>query len=153
MRLLEGQGADYEVISFPDTIHDAQEVAAYAGLPADHVYKTLVARVDNPQAKPMLVMVSANRSLDLKKLASAVGEKKAHMATHTDAEKLTGLKVGGISALALLNRGFAIYIDSAAEELDFVVVSAGKRGLNLKLTVADLLRIIGAQIVAVSSGS
>ena len=153
MRVLEGQGAAYDVIAFPDTIHDAQEVAAYAGLPADHVYKTLVARVDNPRARPMLIMVAADRSLDLKKLASVVGEKKAHMATHADAEKLTGLKVGGISALALLNRGFSIYLDAAAEGLDFITVSAGQRGLNLKLSAADLVRITGAQIVDVSSES
>jgi Cys-tRNA(Pro)/Cys-tRNA(Cys) deacylase len=151
MRLLEGQNAPYEAIVFPDTIHDAQEVAAYAGLPADHVYKTLVASVDNPRAKPMLVMVPANRSLDLKKLAAAIGEKKAYMVTHADAEKLTGLQVGGISALALVNRGFAVYLDAAAEALDFIVVSAGRRGLNLKMSVADLKRITGARLVDVRS--
>jgi len=151
MRLLERQNAPYEVIVFPDSIHDAQEVATFASLPADHVYKTLVTRADNPRVKPLLVMVSANRTLDLKKLAAAIGEKKAHMASHADAEKLTGLKVGGISALALLNRGSSIYLDVAAEALDYIVVSAGQRGLNLKLSVTDLKRITGAQLIDVSS--
>jgi len=151
MRLLEGQKVPYEVIEFPDSIHDAQGVADYAGLPVDHVYKTLVAEVDQPRAKPMLVMVAADRSLALKKLAAAVGEKKARMASHNDAEKMTGLKVGGISALALLNRGFAVYLDAAARDLDFIVVSAGQRGLNLKLQVDDLLRVTGAEIIDVSS--
>jgi Cys-tRNA(Pro)/Cys-tRNA(Cys) deacylase len=150
MRVLEGQNAFYKVIEFPDTIHDATAVAAYAGLPPDQVYKTLVVEADQPGVKPMLIMIAANQSLDLKKVASAVGLKKVHMARHADAERITGLKVGGISALALLNRGFAIYIDEPAVLLDRVAVSAGQRGLNLQVAVDDLIRVTGAQIIDAS---
>jgi Cys-tRNA(Pro)/Cys-tRNA(Cys) deacylase len=69
------------------------------------------------------------------------------MARHADAEKMTGLKVGGISALALLNKGFDIYIDEWATLLDAVVISAGQRGFNLRLSVDDLLRVTGAQVI------
>jgi Cys-tRNA(Pro)/Cys-tRNA(Cys) deacylase len=152
MRVLEGQGVSYETVVYPDTIHDAVELAEYVGLPPENVYKTLVVLADDLGFKPMLIMVAANSSLDLKKAARAVGAKKVHMARHVDAEKMTGLRVGGISALALLNKGFDIYIDEWATVLDFIVVSAGQRGLNLKLMVDDLIRVTDAQIVDVSEG-
>lgn len=147
MRVLEGQDAPYEILEFPDTIHDANEVAGHLGLSPAVVYKTLVVEADQPGVKPMLIMAAANRSLDLKKVASAVGVKKVHMARHADAERMTGLKVGGISALALLNRGFDIYIDEPATELETVAISAGQRGINLRVTVRDLIRITGAQVI------
>jgi Cys-tRNA(Pro)/Cys-tRNA(Cys) deacylase len=152
MRVLDGQRVPYEVIAFPDSIHDAQGVAEAAGVPADHVYKTLVVEADDPGFKPMLIMVAADRTLSLKKVAQAVGAKKAHMARHDDAERKTGLKVGGISALALLNRGFAVYIDEPAIVLDFILVSAGQRGVNLRLDVDDLVRVTGAEYIDASDG-
>jgi Cys-tRNA(Pro)/Cys-tRNA(Cys) deacylase len=151
MRVLEGLGIPYEVIEFPEDIHDATEVAIYANVPPDHVYKTLVVEAADPGSKPMLFMIASNSQLDLKKVAKAVGVKKAHMARHADAERMTGLKVGGISALALLNKGFDIYIDEWIEVLDFVLVSAGQRGINLRMAAEDLLRATSAQIVDVSA--
>ncbi len=152
MRVLDGQNVPYQVVAFPDTIHDALEVAEVAGLPPENVYKTLVVQADEPGARPMLMLVAADRTLNLKMAAQAVGAKKVHMARHADAERLTGLKVGGISALALLNKGFTIYLDEWATLLDFIVVSAGQRGLNLKLSVDDLIRVTGAQVIEVSDG-
>lgn len=147
MRVLEGQNVDYQVVEFPESIHDARGVAEHAGIPVDHVYKTLVVQTNEPKSKPLLVMVAADRTLDLKKLAQAVGVKKLHMARHADAERLTGLKVGGISALALLNKGFTVYLDEEAISLDYIVVSAGQRGLNLRFDVEDLIRITGATLI------
>jgi Cys-tRNA(Pro)/Cys-tRNA(Cys) deacylase len=145
MRVLEGQDVAYEAVAFPDSIHDAVGVADHVGVPRDHVYKTLVVEAAEPGFKPMLIMIAGDQQLDLKRVAQAVGAKKAHMATQADAERLTHLKVGGISALALLNRGFDVYIDEPALELDYVVVSAGKRGHNLRLSVEDLIAVTGAQ--------
>lgn len=152
MRILESQGVPYEVVSFPDTIHDALDVARHTGLPADHIYKTLVVQAADPGFKPALVMIAASQSLDLKKVAQAIGAKRVHMARHDDAERLTGLRVGGISALALLNRGFSIYLDEQAILLDYIVVSAGQRGINLRLAVDDLVRVTGADFVDAGSG-
>lgn len=146
MRILDRAGALYEVLEFSPTIHSAEGVAAFLNVALQHVYKTLVVeRVG--KSKPVLVMVAADRELDLKKLADALGEKKLVMARHADAERLTGLQVGGISALALLNRGFQICLDRQATELTQIVVSAGKRGINLKLSPSDLLCITGATVV------
>ncbi len=59
MRVLEGAGVPYEVYEFPDTVHDAVEVARHTGVPPQNVYKTLVAQAEDPGFKPMLVMIAA----------------------------------------------------------------------------------------------
>lgn len=149
MRVLESASVAFEALTYPESIHSADGVADYLGLPRAQVFKTLV--VERPEGgKPLLVMLAGDRELDIKKLAAAVGEKKLRMARHADAERLTGLQVGGISALALLNRGFQIYLDQTADELDTIVVSAGQRGVNIKVAVADLKRVTRAQLVEAS---
>jgi Cys-tRNA(Pro)/Cys-tRNA(Cys) deacylase len=145
LRVLEAQGMRYEVLSFPDTIRSAVGVATYYGLSSAQVYKTLVVVLS--QGKPALVLIAGDRELQLKLLAQALDEKKLRMATQKEAEAWTGLKVGGISALALCHRGFPVYIDRAAAALDEIVVSAGQRGMDIRLTVPDLVRATGATFV------
>ena len=145
MRFLDAQGVRYEVLSFPDTIQSAMGVAAYCGLSPSHVYKTLVVVLSS--GKPALVLVAGDRDIQLKRLAQVLGEKKLRMATQKEAEQWTGLKVGGISALALHHRGFPVYIDRAAAAVEAIVVSAGQRGLDVRLTVADLMRATEATFV------
>jgi Cys-tRNA(Pro)/Cys-tRNA(Cys) deacylase len=159
MHVLETAQVPYRVIEFPEAIHDALGVAEHAGLPAERVYKTLVAQVLDPASqapsrshKPLLIMIAATRTLDPKKVAAALGVKRVSMARQVDAERLTGLKVGGISALALLRRGFEVYLDEQANALDEIVVSAGQRGLNLQLAVEDLIRLTGAEWMDASRG-
>lgn len=146
MRVLERASAPYEALVFPSTIHSAEGVAEYLDLPLSEVFKTLV--VERPAGgKLLLVMVAADRELDLKKLAAALGEKRLQMARHAEAERLTGLKVGGISPLALLNRSFQVYLDRPAMQLETIVISAGQRGVNLRVGLKDLLRVTGAHVV------
>jgi Cys-tRNA(Pro)/Cys-tRNA(Cys) deacylase len=145
MRVLDAHQVPYEVCAFSADIHSATEAAEAIGVDPSAVYKTLV--VERPRGKPLLVMVAGDRQLDLGKLAASVGEKKVRIASHRDAEELTGLQVGGISALALLNRGFDVCIDGAARGLEQITVSAGQRGLNLRLAVSDLVRVTGARWV------
>jgi Cys-tRNA(Pro)/Cys-tRNA(Cys) deacylase len=148
MRILDQHKVDYQVRDFPDSIHSADGVADHFGLPREMVYKTLV--VLPPQGKPMLVLVAGNRELDLKTLAKNVGQKKVQMATKKEAESLTGLQTGGISALALLHKNFQVYIDRPVLDLERVLVSAGKRGVNLELPVQDLIRITKAKVIEAS---
>lgn len=143
MRILEQQKINYTVREFPDTIHSADGVADYFDLPRDMVYKTLVALTSG--GKPMLVLTSGSRELNLKKVAKAVGEKKVQMASKNEAEKLTGLQTGGISALALLHKNYPVYIDQPALQLERILVSAGKRGVNLELAVQDLIKVTRAK--------
>jgi Cys-tRNA(Pro)/Cys-tRNA(Cys) deacylase len=145
MRVLEGRKVPYQVLTFSPKVHSADGVAETLGLRSEEVYKTLV--VVRPLGKPLLVMVPADQELDLKRLAKAVGEKKLKMATHREAEALTGLQVGGISALALLNKGFHMCIMREAQELSHIVISAGRRGVDVRLAVEDLIRVTGAKPV------
>jgi len=145
MRLLESNHIDYKAHSYDAERHDAVEVAELIGVPAENVYKTLV--VERGNSKPMLVMIPAAAKLDLKKLAASIGEKKVSMAAHADAERLTGLKVGGIGALALTHKRWDVYIDQAALQLDRICVSAGQRGINLELAPQDLIRVLNAKAV------
>ena len=151
MRALEGKRIPYEALAYPDDMRDALEIALLLNLPPAAVYKTLVVLPPEPGKKPLLVMIPSDTQLDLKKLAAAVGAKKMKMATQREAEELTGLQVGGISAVALLNKGFAVFIDHAALKLDRICVSAGKRGTQLYMSAADLIKLTGARPIDVAS--
>ena len=94
-------------------------------------------------------MIPANSVLDLKKLAKILKEKKVKMASLKEAEKMTRMKKGGISAIALLNRGFEMMIDDGVNALENVYVSAGKRGIQIQLKTKDLLTVTEASVVDV----
>ena len=147
MRALEQRKIAYEPVVYGDaeTFHTGTEVAAMLEQPVEAVYKTLVVLRD--KGKPLLVMIAADREVDLRLLAKEIGEKKLQMATLKEAEKLTGLQVGGISALALLNKGFEALLDAPALQQTRVYVSAGRRGMQIKLAVSDLLKVTGAKVV------
>lgn len=106
MPLLEAPRLPYQAYTYSPEVRSAQEVARVLGVPAHQVFKTLV--VLPIRGKPLLVLIPGLQTLDLKRLAQAVGEKRLRMATQKEAETLTGLRIGGISALALLDRGFQI---------------------------------------------
>ncbi len=149
MRVLDQRKIAYEVHEYSPEIHSAVEAARAMGRPVERVYKTLVVMREALRAKPLLVMVPGDRELDLRVLAHSTGDKKLRMATQKEAESLTGLLVGGIGALALLNRGFEIWIDGAARAAgcERICVNAGQRGVNLELRVDDLVRITNARWV------
>lgn len=148
VRMLERRKVPFEVFAFDAAIRDAALVARETGMPPEAVYKTLVVEQDPPKGRPYLVMMPSDSELDLKALAAALGLKKVRMASHRDAERYTGLQVGGISALALEGKGFAVHIDARALDLSHVLVSAGQRGMDVRLAVADLLAITAATPLA-----
>ena len=143
VRMLEQRRVAHEVFEFDDTIRSAQEVARVTGMPPEQVLKTLVVEQDPPKGKPYLVMMPSSLEIDLKVLAASLGAKKLRMASHRDAERYCGLQVGGISALALLGKGFPVYIDETAQLFDEVLVSAGQRGFDVRLRLADLSALTG----------
>ena len=149
MRLLEARGIAYEVHAYDPALRDAREVAAAVGFPAEAVCKTLVAQAVGAK-KPVLVILPADRSLNLKRLAAALGAKKAALVPHNDAEKLTGLQVGGISALALTHKPWPSILDIRAAAQVQVVVSAGKRGIQLRVASRDLLRLLDCRVLDVA---
>jgi Cys-tRNA(Pro)/Cys-tRNA(Cys) deacylase len=143
MRVLEQRKVPYRVHEFSPEIHSADGVAVALGFPPSEVYKTLV--VIPQEGKPVLVLVAGDREIDPKTLARSLGQKSVRMATHKEAEDLTGLQVGGISALALMMKPYAVFVDSRAKPLTEFVVSAGKRGINLRLKVADFMKVVRAK--------
>lgn len=154
-RLLDSQHIQFESIVYDESgdFHSAEEAAELLGAPAETVYKTLVVMRELPRSKPILVMVAANREIDLRSLARSLGEKKLRMASQREAEQLTGLQVGGISPLVLLNKGFEICLDRQALALEQIHISGGARGLDIKLRVADLVRLTNAKSVTAWSST
>lgn len=148
IRILEQRRIPHTVFEFDDSVRSAQEVARLASVPPEQVLKTLVIESDPPKGKPYLVMMPSALEVDLKVLAASLGEKKLRMASHRDAERHTGLRVGGISALALLERGFTVLVEETVELFDEVLVSAGQRGFDVRLRVADLLALTEARVVS-----
>lgn len=148
-RLLDGKRITYTVhtYTYSEDVHSATDVADAIGFPQAQVFKTLVALDMAPGQKPALVVIPGNETLDLKKLAKAVGAKKMQMAARSEAERLTGLLAGGISPLALINRGFVFYLDSRARNFQRIFISAGERGAQVGIGVADLVKLTNARIV------
>ena len=149
MRLLDAQSIPYEVHYYDKSIRDAQLVAAAVGFDVCEVFKTLVA-VAPAAKKPVLVMLPANTTLNLKRLAKAASAKKMALAAQAQAEKLTGLRVGGISALALMQKKWDVYLDRRAKALDHIVISAGQRGTQLRLETRALIKLLDCALVDVA---
>lgn len=149
-RFLDSKKIKYTAFELPAEKLGAIESARLLSLPARQVFKTIVARRDKP-GKPLLAVIPGDRSLDLKALAAAVGEKKIHLTTQREAEQLTGLLAGGISPLALINKGFQVVIDSSAQSFSEIHISGGQRGLNIRLAAADLARLTNAHFAAIAS--
>ncbi len=148
-RLLDARGIPYTAYDLPAEKLSALETARLLQVSPDVVYKTIV--VVRPKGgKPVLALVPAAREVDLKALARAVGEKKLRLPTQSEAERLTGLQAGGISPLALLNRGFQVVLDATAEEHDEIHISGGQRGLNIRLPVGALRELTRARVHPIS---
>lgn len=150
MRVLERARIPFAMHHFAAEHLSAIEVAAQVGVDPARVYKTLVAIPAG--SKPVLAMLAAPSSLDLKSLARVLGVKQVTMATQSQAESLTGLRVGGIGALALLSKGWRTVLDRSALTVPqgSILVSAGRRGINLEISVADLIGLLSPIVADVS---
>ncbi|MCL4268722.1 MAG: aminoacyl-tRNA deacylase [Anaerolineales bacterium] len=147
-RFLDSRKVKYAVHELPAEKLGALEAAQIIGVPPEQVFKTIV--VKREKGKSVLAVIPGPRVVDLKALASFLGEKKMHLPTEREAEQLTGLQAGGISPLALINKGFQVVIDSAARSFDEIFVSGGQRGLNIRLGVNDLVALVNAKLGDVS---
>ncbi|MBK8026617.1 MAG: aminoacyl-tRNA deacylase [Chloroflexi bacterium] len=152
MRLLEQNKIPYEVLEFSDELRDAEEIAEVLGIPPFLVFKTLVVEPDGG-GKPILCIIPADKRLDLKRLAALAGEKKVRMAAHKEAEAMTGLKVGGISALALVQKNWKVFLDKSASEHQHIVVSAGQRGVDLRVPTLALINLVRARVGEIAGDS
>ncbi|HLL64030.1 MAG TPA: Cys-tRNA(Pro) deacylase [Propionibacteriaceae bacterium] len=126
----------------PQNSHFGEEAAAALGVDPDRIFKTLVA---DAGGELVVAVVPVARQLDLKFLAAAAGVKRAALADPAAAARATGYVVGGISPLGQKTR-LRTFVDASAEQFPTIFVSAGKRGLQVELAPADLIRLTGADL-------
>ncbi|AQQ54353.1 Cys-tRNA(Pro) deacylase [Planococcus lenghuensis] len=143
-RLLDRENIDYEVLQYEteDGKIDGVSVAAKIGAAPAEVYKTLVAQGQDKQ--PYVFIIPVADELDLKRAAKASGEKKIEMLPAKDITAVTGYVRGGCSPLGM-KKQFPTYVASQAQELESIIVSAGKIGMQLKLAPAALLEAAAAE--------
>ncbi|RKH00384.1 Cys-tRNA(Pro) deacylase [Corallococcus sp. CA053C] len=139
-RLLDSLGIAYTLRDYevdPDDL-SAETVAAKVGMPAEQVFKTLVAKGDRTGV--LLAVVPGNAELDLKALARLSGDRKVDTVPLKELQPLTGYIRGGVTALGG-KKDYPVYVDETLELFDVVSVSAGVRGTQLLLAPADYLRV------------
>lgn len=142
-RVLAAAGVDHRLHPYAHdpTAHSyGLEAATALGVEPSRVFKTLVVDVDGGLC---VAVVPVDRSLDLKALAAAVGGKRAAMAERRAAERATGYVLGGISPLGQRRR-LPMVLHASAFEHATVLVSGGRRGLDVELAPADLARLTEA---------
>lgn len=150
-RLLDAKKIAYEVFELPtDEKTGALETAARLGIPPEMVFKTIVV-TRTGKGKAILAIVPAPAEVDLKLVAKAVDEKKVTLPTQKEAEQLTGLQAGGISPLALINKGFQVLLDQSASAFPEIHISGGQRGLNIRLPVHALLQLTNGKLADIKT--
>ena len=143
VRLLDSLGVHYELRHYEvDPEHlEAEAVAAKIGLPAEQVFKTLVARGDVNGV--CFAVIPGDMQLDGKALARLSGDRRADVVPLKEVQPLTGYIRGGVTALAA-KRDYPVYAEETIELFDVIAVSAGVRGTQIVLAPADYLRVTGA---------
>jgi len=145
MRMLDSKKIPYELMTYDsqDGKIDGVSVAEKIGKPVSIVYKTLVAQ----GSKNLYVfIVPVEAELDLKKGAKAAGEKKIDMIPVKDIQKWTGYIRGGCSPVGM-KKLYSTFIDESAHTIEKIIVSGGKIGVQMELTVENLKQVTQANIV------
>ena len=148
-RMLDAKGIPYKVHEMPNKKLGAADAARFLGIPAKRMYKTIVAtRKDG--GKPILALVPGNAAVEPKALARALGATKVQISSLREAEELTGLQTGGISPLALLQKGFQVVMDSSVNDHEQVYISGGQWGLNIQISTDELIKITNARVAKIT---
>ena len=148
---LERAGIPFTVHEYAhDPRHESygQEASEALAVTADRVFKTLIATVDGDL---IVAVVPVEGQLDLKALAAAAGGKRAAMAEVAAAERATGYVAGGISTLGQRKR-LPVVLDASAMAHRTVFCSGGRRGLEIELAPADLVRAANATVASIRAG-
>lgn len=149
-RMLQAKKIPFTAFELPNEKLGAIESARLMDVPVNQVFKTIVVMREKA-GKPILAVIPGDCEVDLKALAASVGEKKLRLPTEREAEQITGLQAGGISPLALLNKGFQVFLDNRAKSFSEIHISGGQRGLNIRLPVAELSKLTNARLAEICS--
>ncbi len=141
MRLLDRKKIGYEAFSYDASMTDGEQVAEALGEPPEQVFKTLVTVSDKGEHLVFVLPVCA--SLDLKKAARTAGVKSVSMIKQRELEPLTGYIHGGCSPVGM-KKHFRTFVHESAKQLRFLFVSAGRVGMQMRLSPADLVSFTGA---------
>jgi Cys-tRNA(Pro)/Cys-tRNA(Cys) deacylase len=153
MVMLEQSGVEFAVHAFDHDLVDAEELgygrAAAHALRVDEsrVFKTLLAQSEKSAVVAIVPVIS---QLSLKALALVLGVKRCEMVPAHDAQRITGYVVGGISPFGQKKKLFTV-VDVSAMDLPTMFVSGGRRGLDIEVAPADLIRVLGAQTGAIAA--
>ena len=149
-RLLDKAKIAYELVPYEvdESNLAATHVAQSLGEPIERVYKTLVLRGD--RTGHFVCVVQGDREVDLKAAAKVSGNKYAEMIPMKDLLPTTGYIRGGCSPIGMKKR-FPTFIDSTATTFDYIYISAGVRGLQLKINPAELIAFVGTQVADVET--
>ncbi|HAT4312889.1 TPA: Cys-tRNA(Pro) deacylase [Clostridium perfringens] len=144
MRILDSKKVLYEMLSYEseDGKIDGISVAHKIGVDEKNVFKTLVAQGTSKELYVFVIPVA--EELDLKNAAKIAGEKKVEMIAVKDILKYTGYIRGGCSPIGL-KRDYRTFIHESAKDLDFMIVSAGKIGHQIKLNPNDLVEVVSGK--------
>jgi Cys-tRNA(Pro)/Cys-tRNA(Cys) deacylase len=143
VRALEAAGVSFSVLEYrhdPSAGAFGEEAASALGLDPDRVFKTLLVSADGA---PAVAIVPVKRRLSPKAVAAALGAKRVDLAAPADAQRITGYVVGGISPFGQ-RRALPTVIDETCEQHDAIYVSGGRRGLEVCVSPADLIRLLEA---------
>jgi Cys-tRNA(Pro)/Cys-tRNA(Cys) deacylase len=147
IQFLKARRLPFEVVSYEHLEKGAEFAARATGFPLARTVKTLVVEA-GPQ-RNLLVLVSGDRQLDLKRLARALAAKKASLADAGTAERLTGYRVGGISPFGV-RQPLPVVMDQGLLSMEEVLINAGRRGVMLKMSPLDIRAGLNCLVAAVS---
>lgn len=149
MRLVERARVTYNVYHYAwkEDALDAVHAAAELQRPQEQVFKTLVAVGD--KTGPVVGVIPSNLELDLKKFARVSGNKRVEMLHLKDLEKTTGYIRGGCSPIGM-KKAYPVYVGAECETIDEILVSAGRRGTQMGMAVADLLAVTGGHVADIT---
>lgn len=144
MRILDKAGIKYNTYEYDagDGQIDGVSVAKKLGQSVDKVYKTLV--TGGASREYFVFIIPVDKELDLKAAAKAVGEKSVAMIKVADINKITGYIRGGCSPVGM-KKDFKTVLDCSCENIDKIIISAGKRGHQIELTPSDLIKLTGCK--------
>lgn len=149
MRILDKEKIKYEILTYDasDGMIDGISVAGKMGQPAENVYKTLVTQGHSRNYYVFIIPVA--EELDLKAAARSVGEKSVEMIKVSDINKVTGYIRGGCSPIGM-KKNYTTVLDDSCESVDYIIISAGKIGHQIKIAPADLIGLINCKTAGIT---